>query len=118
MNSWGHENYNMDMSQMVSPLVQPMCMMPPNMNIPPMNPPNMNVPPLNPPPSVPATLIGPVAPDDMHIETDEPTNDQNSQVQDTQTNQPDDVSSTQNQRRRSRDRTNRRDRNTSGKENL
>nr|XP_026490392.1 ecto-NOX disulfide-thiol exchanger 2-like [Vanessa tameamea] len=91
MNSWRHESYNIEMNQMVSPLVPPMCLLPHNMNMPPMNPsPNAHV-----------TLIGP---EDMNIEAEDLPNDPNNQDQDVQTSQLDDVSSTQNQKRRSRER--------------
>ncbi|XP_047539024.1 ecto-NOX disulfide-thiol exchanger 2-like, partial [Vanessa atalanta] len=91
MNSWSHESYNIEMNQMVSPLVPPMCLMPHNMNMPPMNPsPNAHV-----------TLIGP---EDMNIEAEDLPNDPNNQDRDVQTSQLDDVSSTQNQKRRSRER--------------
>ncbi|XP_050355501.1 ecto-NOX disulfide-thiol exchanger 2-like [Nymphalis io] len=90
MNSWSHDSYNTEMNQIIPPLVPPMCLMPHNMNIPPMNPsPNAHVP-----------FIGPV---DMNIENEELTNDSNSHGQDVQTNQSVDVSSTQNPKRRSRE---------------
>ncbi|XP_052744651.1 ecto-NOX disulfide-thiol exchanger 2 [Bicyclus anynana] len=90
MNSWGSEAYGMGM-----PMNPMMGMMMDNMGAPP-------VPPMNPPPPVPLPLIGPVIPENVQMETQNVSNE----------NQQNDITSSENQQRpdnQPRERDNRRD---------